>query len=158
VFDIVITIKSIFLRQNIASSSYDPRKPGRPFRVYHKYWFAILSLCLDVEVHPGNASSAGHGFAGLWDLIVRLPVHPRPTWCEATVRTGGSACGAKPRNGDSATRARCYARVFKSSFGLARSRHHKGVDRRQQGLVKGVRRSMLASTTACNDPANTTRQ
>lgn len=78
ILDIDTTIKPIYGRQEGASLGHNPHKPGRPSHAYHTYWIATLRLCLDVEVHPGNQSAAGHGFAGLWALIDRLPAHRRP--------------------------------------------------------------------------------
>lgn len=78
VLDIDVTIKPIYGRQEGASLGHNPHKPGRPSHAYHTYWIATLRLCLDVEVHPGKESAAGHGFDGLWALIDRLPPHRRP--------------------------------------------------------------------------------
>jgi len=78
VLDIDTTIKPLYGRQEGADIGYNPHKPGRPSHAYHTYWIASLRLCLDVEVHPGNQSAAGHGFAGLWALIDRLPADRRP--------------------------------------------------------------------------------
>ena len=78
ILDIDVTIKPIYGRQEGASIGYNPQKPGRPSHAYHTYWIATLRLCLDVEVHPGDQSAAGHGFAGLWALIDRLPAERRP--------------------------------------------------------------------------------
>lgn len=78
VLDIDVTIKPIYGRQEGASLGHNPHKPGRPSHAYHSYWIATLRLCLDVEVHPGNRSAAGHGFTGLWSLIDRLPARRRP--------------------------------------------------------------------------------
>ncbi len=78
ILDIDVTIKPIYGRQEGASIGYNPQKPGRPSHAYHTYWIATLRLCLDVEVHPGDQSAAGHGFAGLWALIDRLPAGRRP--------------------------------------------------------------------------------
>lgn len=78
VLDIDVTIKPIYGRQEGASLGHNPHKPGRPAHAYHTCWIATLRLCLDVEVHPGKESAAGHGFDGLWALIDRLPPHRRP--------------------------------------------------------------------------------
>jgi hypothetical protein len=78
ILDIDVTIKPIYGRQEGASIGHNLQKPGRPSHAYHNYWIATLRLCLDVEVHPGDQSSAGHGFAGLWALIERLPAERRP--------------------------------------------------------------------------------
>ena len=78
VLDIDVTIKSIYGRQEGASVGYNPHKPGRPSHAYHTYWIATLRLCLDVEVHSGKESAAGHGFDALWSLIDRLPPNRRP--------------------------------------------------------------------------------
>jgi hypothetical protein len=78
ILDIDVTIKPIYGRQEGASIGYNPHKPGRPSHAYHTYWVATLRLCLDVEVQPGHQAAAGHGFAGLWALLDRLPVARRP--------------------------------------------------------------------------------
>lgn len=78
ILDIDVTIKPIYGRQEGASLGHNPHKPGRPSHAYHTYWIATLRLCLEVEVHPGKESAAGHGFDGLWALIDRLPPHRRP--------------------------------------------------------------------------------
>ncbi|HEY9247707.1 MAG: transposase [Verrucomicrobiota bacterium] len=78
VLDIDATIKPVYGRQEGATHGYNPHKPGRPSHAYHTYWIASLRLCLDVEVHPGDKSAAGHGFDGLWSLIDRLPAARRP--------------------------------------------------------------------------------
>ncbi len=56
----------------------NPHKLGRPSHVYHTYWIAHMRLCLDVEVRPGNQSSASQGISGLWELIDSLPSTQRP--------------------------------------------------------------------------------
>ena len=99
ILDIDVTIKPIYGHQEGATLGYNPQKPGRPSHAYHTYWIATLRLCLDVEVHAGNQSAAGHGFTGLWSLIDRLPAQRRPHFlrgdcaygqeklmCEAEVR------------------------------------------------------------------------
>jgi hypothetical protein len=99
VLDIDVTIKSIYGRQEGASVGYNPHKPGRPSHAYHTYWVASLRLCLEVEVHPGNQSAAGHGFAGLWALIDRLPAHRRPHLLRGDCAYGqeGLLCEAERR-------------------------------------------------------------
>jgi len=74
VFDIGVTNKAIYGRQEGASIGYNTHKPGRSSRAYQAYWVATLRLCLDVEVQPGNQSAAGHRFTGLRMLNARLPV------------------------------------------------------------------------------------
>lgn len=64
VLNIGVTTKLIYGRQEGASVGYYPHKPGRPSRAYRTYWVATLRQCLDVEVHPGNQTAAGHGFTG----------------------------------------------------------------------------------------------
>jgi hypothetical protein len=76
--DIDTTVKPVFGRQEGAEVGYNPHKPGRPSHAYHTYWIARLRLCLDVEVRPGNQSSASHGMPGLWDLIDSLDPVQRP--------------------------------------------------------------------------------
>ena len=76
--DIDTTVKTVFGSQEGAQVGYNPHKPGRPSHAYHTYWIARLRLCLDVEVRPGNQSSACHGMPGLWELIDSLPAESRP--------------------------------------------------------------------------------
>ena len=69
ILDVDTTIKPIYGRQEGARVGYNPQKPGRPSHALHTYWISTLRLCLDVEVHPGNAAAASYGLDGLWALI-----------------------------------------------------------------------------------------
>jgi Transposase DDE domain group 1 len=95
ILDIDVTIKPIYGRQEGASLGYNPQKPGRPSHAYHTYWIATLRLCLDVEVHPGNQSAAGHGLSGLWILIDGLPIHRRPHLLRGDCAYGQEDCMLK---------------------------------------------------------------
>ena len=99
VLDVDVTVKPIYGRQEGASLGHNPRKPGRPSHAYHTYWVATLRLCLEVEVHPGRESAAGHGFAGLWALIERLPARRRPHLLRGDCAYGQEAllCEAEAR-------------------------------------------------------------
>jgi hypothetical protein len=99
ILDIDVTVKPIYGRQEGAALGYNPQKPGRPSHAYHTYWIATLRLCLDVEVHPGDQSAAGHGFAGLWTLIDQLPAPRRPHLLRGDCAYGQEAllCAAEDR-------------------------------------------------------------
>jgi hypothetical protein len=82
-------------RQEGAEVGYNPHKPGRPSHAYHTYWIARLRLCLDVEVRPGNQSSASHGMLGLWDLIDSLDSVQRPHAIRGDCNYGSEGVMAK---------------------------------------------------------------
>lgn len=73
VMDIDTTVKPLYGKQEGAVVGYNPKKPGRPSHTYHTYSLASLRLVLDVEVQPGNQSSASHSAPGLWALLDGLP-------------------------------------------------------------------------------------
>jgi hypothetical protein len=102
ILDIDVTIKPIYGHQEGATLGYNPQKPGRPSHAFHTYWIATLRLCLDVEVHPGNQSAAGHGFSGLWSLIDRLPAQRRPHFVRGDCAYGQEKllCDAEERKID----------------------------------------------------------
>lgn len=79
VLDVDTTIKVLYGKQEGAVVGYNPKKPGRPSHVYHTYSIANLRLILDVEVQPGNQSSASHLAPGLWSLLDSIP---RDRWPE----------------------------------------------------------------------------
>ncbi len=70
----------------------NPYKPGRPSHAFHTYWISNLRLCLDVEVHPGNAAAASYGLDGLWALIDQLPKERRPHVVRGDCAYGHEAC------------------------------------------------------------------
>ena len=76
--DVDTTIKTLYGKQEGAVVGYNPKKPGRPSHTYHTYSIANLRLVLDVEVQPGNMSSASHTAPGLWELLDRLPCNLWP--------------------------------------------------------------------------------
>ena len=65
----------------------------------HTYWISTARLCLDVEVHPGNASAAGYGLEGLWALIDQLPRERWPHLVRGDCAYSHEACllGAEAR-------------------------------------------------------------
>jgi hypothetical protein len=100
ILDVDTTIKPIYGRQEGARLGYNPSKPGRPSHALHTYWISTLRLCLDVEVHPGNAHAAGYGLDGLWTLIDQLPKERRPHVVRGDCSYGQEAClvGAESRD------------------------------------------------------------
>jgi hypothetical protein len=92
ILDVDTTIKPIYGRQEGAKVGYNPAKPGRPSHALHTYWISTLRLCLDVEVHPGNAHAAGYGLDGLWALIDQLPKPCRPLVVRGDCGYGHEAC------------------------------------------------------------------
>lgn len=80
ILDIDSTVKCIYGKQEGAVKGYNPTKPGRPSLVHHTYFASNLRLVLDVEVQPGNQSSASHAQPGLWSYIDKLPKRKRPTF------------------------------------------------------------------------------
>lgn len=92
ILDVDTTIKSIYGRQEGSRVGYNPQKPGRPSHALQTYWISTLRLCLDVEVHPGNASAASYGFDGLWALIDQLPKKRRPHVVRGDCAYGYEAC------------------------------------------------------------------
>ena len=92
ILDIDTTIKPLYGRQEGAKVGYNPAKPGRPSHALHTYWISRLRMCLDVEVHPGNAHAATYGLDGLWALIDRLPKERRPQLVRGDCAYGHEAC------------------------------------------------------------------
>lgn len=73
ILDIDTTVKPLYGPQEGAVLGYNPQKPGRPSHVYHTYFMANVRMILDVEVQPGNQSSAFHSQPGLWKYLDDLP-------------------------------------------------------------------------------------
>ena len=92
ILDVDTTIKPIYGRQEGARVGYNPQKPGRPSHALHTYWISSLRLCLDVEVHPGNAHAASYGLDGLWALLDPLPKERRPHVVRGDCAYGHEAC------------------------------------------------------------------
>jgi len=92
ILDVDTTVKPIYGRQEGARLGYNPHKPGRPSHVLHTYWISTLRLCLDVEVHPGNAHAASYGLDGLWTLLDQLPKERRPHLVRGDCAYGQEAC------------------------------------------------------------------
>jgi hypothetical protein len=92
ILDVDTTIKPIYGRQEGARVGYNPYKPGRPSYALHTYWISTLRLCLDVEVHPGNAHAASYGLDGLWALLDQLPKERRPHLVRGDCAYGQETC------------------------------------------------------------------
>ena len=80
VLDVDTTVKTLFGNQEGAEVGYNPHKPGRPSHSYHTYSIANLRLILDVDVEPGNHSTANYTTPGLWKIIDNLPFESRPSF------------------------------------------------------------------------------
>lgn len=78
ILDVDTTVKPLYGHQEGAVLGYNPQKPGRPSHVYHTYFAGNLRIVLDVEVQPGNQSSASYAQPGLWKYIDSLPAASRP--------------------------------------------------------------------------------
>lgn len=92
ILDVDTTIKPIYGRQEGAHLGYNPQKPGRPSHALRTYWISSLRLCLDVEVHPGNAHAASYGLDGFWALLDQLPKERRPHVVRGDCAYGHEAC------------------------------------------------------------------
>lgn len=78
ILDIDTTVKPLYGAQQGAVLGYNPQKPGRPSHCYHTYFAANVRMILDVEVQPGNQSSALQTQPGLWSYIDALPKTSHP--------------------------------------------------------------------------------
>lgn len=77
VIDLDTTVKPLYGKQQGAEIGYNPAKPGRPSHAFHTYFIARLRLVLDVEVRPGDETSASHTQPGFWAFLDKLP---RAAW------------------------------------------------------------------------------
>jgi hypothetical protein len=83
ILDVDTTVKPLFGHQEGAVLGYNPRKPGRPSHVLHTYFMANTRLVLDVEVRPGNETSAKYTMPGLWVFLDGLPRQAWPCFIRA---------------------------------------------------------------------------
>jgi hypothetical protein len=91
ILDVDTTVKCLYGHQEGAVVGYNPKKPGRPSHTYHTYMIANIRMILDVEVMPGNESSASHTLPYLFSWIDSLPVEHRPKFIR-----GDCAFGSHP--------------------------------------------------------------
>jgi len=100
VLDVDTTVKTLFGNQEGAEVGYNPHKPGRPSHSYHTYSIANLRLILDVDVEPGNHSTANYTTPGLWSIIDNLPFDSRPAFIRGDCGFGNDNVmrGAELRN------------------------------------------------------------
>ena len=78
ILDIDTPIKPLYGKQEGATISYNPRKPGRPAHTYHTYLMAGLRLVVGAEVKAGDAHAGNHNLPGLLKLLDALPLDRRP--------------------------------------------------------------------------------
>jgi hypothetical protein len=80
VLDVDTTVKCLYGHQEGAVVGYNPTKPGRPSHTYHTYMIGAIRMILDVDVMPGNESSASHTLPNLFSWIDSLPKTQWPTF------------------------------------------------------------------------------
>lgn len=78
ILDIDTTIKPLYGKQEGATVSYNPQKPGRPSHSYHTYLMAGLRLVVGTEVKAGNEHSGSHSLPGLLKILDELPANRKP--------------------------------------------------------------------------------
>ena len=102
ILDIDTTVKPLYGHQEGAVLGYNPQKPGRPSHVYHTYFIANVRMILDVEVQPGNQSSALHSQPGLWKYLDGLPKKLLPEFLRGDCAFGNETMmqGAEQRGLD----------------------------------------------------------
>jgi hypothetical protein len=114
ILDVDTTIKSLFGKQEGAVVGYNPKKPGRPSHTYHTYMIAAVRMILDVEVMPGNESSASHTQPHLFSWLDDLPREKWPEFLRGD-------CGF----GTDAVMEACEARSLNYLFKLKQTKNVK---------------------------------
>ena len=102
VLDIDTTVKCLYGKQEGAVVGYNPKKPGRPSHTYHTYMIGTVRMILDVEVMPGNESSASHTQPHLFTWLDNFPREKWPEFLRGDCGFGTdavmSACEARSLN------------------------------------------------------------
>lgn len=78
ILDIDTTVKPLYGKQEGATISYNPKKPGRPSHTYHTYLMAGLRLVMGAEVKAGDEHAGSHSLPGLLKILDALPAGRRP--------------------------------------------------------------------------------
>jgi hypothetical protein len=91
ILDVDTTVKSLYGHQEGAVVGYNPKKPGRPSHTYHTYMMANTRLILDVDVMPGNESSANHTSPSLFTWLDSLSAEQRPEFIRGDCAFGTDA-------------------------------------------------------------------
>jgi len=89
--DVDTTVKCLYGHQEGAVVGYNPRKPGRPSHQYHSYMIAGIRMILDVEVMPGNESSAKHTLPYLFSWLDSIAIAQRPQFIRGDCNFGTDA-------------------------------------------------------------------
>ncbi|PIQ42459.1 MAG: transposase, partial [Gammaproteobacteria bacterium CG12_big_fil_rev_8_21_14_0_65_46_12] len=91
ILDVDTTVKCLYGHQEGAVVGYNPKKPGRPSHTYHSYMIANIRMILDVEVMPGNESSASHTLPSLFAWLDSIPIEKRPQFIRGDCNFGTDA-------------------------------------------------------------------
>ena len=91
ILDVDTTVKCLYGHQEGAVIGYNPKKPGRPSHTYHSYMIANIRMILDVEVMPGNESSANHTLPYLISWLDSIPLQKRPKFIRGDCNFGTDA-------------------------------------------------------------------
>ena len=91
ILDVDTTVKPLYGKQEGATISYNPKKPGRPSHSYHTYLMAGLRLVVGAEVHSGDQHSGRHSLPGLLKILDTLSPERRPK-----IVRGDCGFGANP--------------------------------------------------------------
>ncbi len=78
IWDLDVTSKTVYGRQQGAEVGYNPRKPGRLAHAYHTFFISRLRLVLDVVVAPGKQFHSRAVSRGFWQWWEQLPASHRP--------------------------------------------------------------------------------
>ncbi len=89
--DVDTTVKCLYGHQEGGVVGYNPRKPGRPSHQYHSYMIAGIRMILDVEVMPGNESSAKHTLPHLFSWLDSITTEQRPQFIRGDCNFGTDA-------------------------------------------------------------------
>ena len=116
IMDVDATVKTLYGRQQEGGEvGFNPHKPGRPSHCYHSAFIANLRLVLEVEVQPGNQSSAKWGAPGFFALIDSLAPAARP-W----LLRGDCGYGNEPVMAQAEARGQDYLFKLRQSYGVKR--------------------------------------
>ena len=88
ILDIDTTVKPLYGHQEGAKEGYNPEKPGRPSHAYHSYMMGNTRLIMNVEVQPGNQTSATFSAPDLFRLLESLPPDERPRLIRGDIAFG----------------------------------------------------------------------
>jgi len=101
IWDVDVTVKSLYGKQEGAEVGYNPKKLGRPSHAYHTHQMSGLRLILGVDVEPGNESNAIHTLPGILRRYDALPSQQRPYLIRGDIAFGNERVmkGLEDRSG-----------------------------------------------------------